>query len=87
MQLRYLQPSANPPTRWLTLALRLPGPIQPPNYFPVFQVPKASLLDPLFAPVDLANPTSDNLGLIKTKFYLQTWGQDNAPNFYCMNPK
>ena len=46
VQLRYLQPSANPPTRWLTLALRLPERIQPPFYFPVFQGAQGLLARP-----------------------------------------
>ncbi len=79
VQLQYIEATQNPPTRWETLALRVRGPLGLIEY----PMPKASLLDPLFAPLDLTNPTGDNLGLIKTQFYVQTWGINNRPNFGC----
>jgi hypothetical protein len=80
VQLQYIDASKSPPTRWETLALRvLGGGMTDYKY----QMPQGSLLNPLFAPLDLENPAGDNLGLIKTQFYLHTWGMDNRPNFTC----
>jgi hypothetical protein len=47
-----------------------------------YQQPTADLMDPLFKPADLTNPAGGNLGLIKSRFYLQTWGTVK-PNFGC----
>ena len=39
-----------------------------------YELPKDSLMDPLFAPLNLADPSGENLGLIKSHFFLETWG-------------
>jgi len=81
VQLQHIDASKNPPTRWETLALRLRGGNIGSDH--KYQMPKGSLLDPLFAPLDLTDPTGDKLGLIKTQFYLQTWGMENRRPFPC----
>jgi hypothetical protein len=77
VQLKYIWQNQ---VSWDILAARLPGDV---GVGFKYQVPTASLMNPLFAPVDLTNPTGDNLGLIKSQFFLQTWGDTNRPNFRC----
>jgi hypothetical protein len=43
-----------------------------------YQVPRAGLLDPLFAATNLEDEDPAGLGLIASQFFVQTWGINRA---------